>query len=249
MSWRGPRLGIALATVTAIGVISVASPLGRAIARGLVLLANGDVNGLRTYVLGAGVWAPAVMAGLMVLQAVIAPLPSSPVSYVNGLLFGVWWGGVLSWASALLAAAVCFALSRHFGRPAAERLITRSAVEWSDRFFRRFGAYAVLIGRLVPIVSFDVVSYGAGLTRMSFNSFIIATAVGMIPGTLLYVYLGRLGRQSGGALMWTLTALTALGVIVALAARIFSKRLLKTPADSDLTLRRCEPHERGGERC
>jgi uncharacterized membrane protein YdjX (TVP38/TMEM64 family) len=124
LSWRGPRLGIALAIVTAIGAISVASPLGRAIARGLVLLANGDVNGLRTYVLGAGAWAPAVMAGLMVLQAVIAPLPSSPVSYVNGLLFGVWWGGVLSWASALLAAAVCFALRRHVGRPAAERLIT-----------------------------------------------------------------------------------------------------------------------------
>lgn len=169
----------------------------------------------------------------MVLQAMVAPLPSSPVTYVNGLLFGLWWGGLLSWASALAAAAICFGLSRRFGRPVAQRLVTARAVEWSDRFFERFGAYAVLLGRLLPFVSFDVVSYGAGLTRMSFMGFMAATAIGMIPGTLLYAYLGRLGGESGAALMWTLVALTALGLFVLLAGRKVTRRLVVTPSDAE----------------
>jgi uncharacterized membrane protein YdjX (TVP38/TMEM64 family) len=74
----------------------------------VILLSEGDVGNLRSRVLEAGAWAPLVSAALMILQAVLAPLPSSPVTYLNGLLFGLWWGGLLSWASALVAAAICF---------------------------------------------------------------------------------------------------------------------------------------------
>jgi uncharacterized membrane protein YdjX (TVP38/TMEM64 family) len=224
----------------AVIILGALTPIRHGVFRAVMLLAEGDVAGLRAQVLDAGVWAPLVLAGLMILQAVIAPLPSSPVTYVNGLLFGLWWGGLLSWASALVAAAICFALSRHFGRPIAQRLVTARAIEWSDRFFERFGAYAVLLGRLLPFVSFDVVSYGAGLTRMSFTGFMAATAIGMIPGTLLYAYLGRLGGDSGVALMWTLAALTALGVVVLLAGTKVTQRLVVTRKEFD-------PHDRRRE--
>jgi uncharacterized membrane protein YdjX (TVP38/TMEM64 family) len=107
------------------------------------------------------------------------------------------------------------------------------AIAWGDRFFERFGVYAVVVGRLLPFVSFDLVSYGAGLTGMSFSAFIVATAVGMIPGTLLYAYLGRLGGDSGGALLWTLVALPALGLLALLVGRRFTRRLLAGPEDSE----------------
>jgi uncharacterized membrane protein YdjX (TVP38/TMEM64 family) len=224
-------------------LLGAVAPIRQGVFHAVTLLSKGDVAGLRVHVLDAGAWAPLVLAGLMVLQAVVAPLPSSPVTYVNGLLFGLWWGGLLSWASALVAAALCFALSRRFGRPAAQRFVTARALEWSDRFFERFGVYAVLLGRLLPVVSFDVVSYGAGLTRMSFVSFMAATAIGMIPGTLLYAYLGRLGGESGGALMWTLVALTALGLIVLLAGRTVSRRLVVASGGSEPSRQRRD--ERG----
>lgn len=189
------------------------------------VLARADVGALRAYVLGFGAWAPLVSTGLMIVQAVLAPLPSSPVTFVNGLVFGPWWGGLLSWASALVGAGICFWLSRRFGRPLAERLVSRGALEWSDGFFTRFGVHAVLLGRLLPVVSFDVVSYGAGLTGMSFSVFMLATAIGMIPGTLLYSYLGHLGGRSARALLWTIAAITALGVLFLLLKPKFSERV------------------------
>lgn len=195
------------------GIIVVLASLTPA--RGVVaLLASGDVGAIRAWVLGFGVWAPIASVALMLLQTLVAPLPSSPITFANGLVFGVWWGALLSWASALGSAALAFGLSRAFGRPVAERLATRAAVAWSDAFFARWGVWAVLVGRLLPVVSFDVISYAAGLTPLRFGGFLFATGLGMMPGTLLYTWLGHLGGRSAAALLWTLAALTALGALV-----------------------------------
>ncbi|MBI2529450.1 MAG: TVP38/TMEM64 family protein [Candidatus Rokubacteria bacterium] len=208
------RRGVLLALALAGGVVALVLALRGEPPEPVRVLAHGDIAGLRVYVLSFGAWAPLVSGGLMVLQAVIAPLPASAITYVNGLMFGAWWGGLLSWGSALGAAALCFGLSRILGRPAVGRLVSPRALAWSDAFFARFGPYAVLIGRLSPVVSFDVVSYGAGLTPMSFAGFLTATAVGMVPATLVYSYLGHLGGSSGQALLWTVGTLTLLGVLV-----------------------------------
>ena len=76
------------------------------------LLAVGDLAGVRDYLRSFGVWAPLVSAALVQVQAIVAPLPSFPIMYANGLLFGTWWGGLLSWASILLSALLCFGLGR-----------------------------------------------------------------------------------------------------------------------------------------
>lgn len=201
------------ALAVAAGIIVVLASL-TPVRLAVTLLASGDVAGIRAWILGFGIWAPVASVALMLLQAIIAPLPASPVTYANGLLFGVWWGALLSWSSALAAAAIAFGLSRTFGRPVAERLVTRGALEWSDGFVARWGGWAVLVGRLLPVVSFDVVSYGAGLTPMRLDVFLLATAVGMVPGTLFYAWLGHLGGESGVAMLWTIAALAALGAVV-----------------------------------
>ena len=67
----------------------------------------------------------------------------------------------------------------------------RGGLESADRWFARWGVYAVFAGRLLPGVAFDAISYAAGLTRMRFRSFIAATALGIFPQTFLYSYLGR----------------------------------------------------------
>jgi uncharacterized membrane protein YdjX (TVP38/TMEM64 family) len=202
------------AGAAALATVVAASPLGAALVEAARLLVRGDAGALREAVLAAGAWAPVVSIALMVLQAVVAPLPSSPVTYANGLVFGVWWGSLISWSGALLAAAICFGLGRRLGRPVVERIVSRPALAAADAFLARFGTRAVLLGRLLPVVSFDVVSYAAGATRIPLPGFLVATAIGMIPGTILYSALGDLGGGSGRALLWTLAALTALGVLV-----------------------------------
>ncbi len=72
------------------------------------------------------------------------------------------------------------------------------------------GAIIILVLRLIPLISFDAISYAAGLSSISFPKFLLATALGMTPGTFLFVYLG--GASLGPRLYAALGALAVLGV-------------------------------------
>ncbi|MDE0426398.1 MAG: TVP38/TMEM64 family protein [Candidatus Poribacteria bacterium] len=173
-----------------------------------------NVETLRDYIAGYGALAPLVSALLMVLQSVIAPLPAFLITFANGLLFGVWWGAALSWSSAMLGAALCFFIARALGRPVVVKLLSESAMNTSDRFFQRYGQHTVLIARLVPVISFDVISYGSGLTSMRFVWFAVATGIGQLPATLLYSYLGDRVSGSIKALFWAFGIVIAVSIII-----------------------------------
>ena len=181
--------------------------------RAATLLGRGDVSGLRDYILSFGLWAPVVSASLMVLQALVAPLPAFVLAFANGLAFGTFWGGMLSLISSSLAAALSFGISRALGRGVVVALVGGTSLESADRWFLRWGAYAVLVARLVPIISFDVISFAAGLTRMRFWWFMAATAVGMAPATFVYSYLGGRAPQYVWVLLVVFGAVIA-GVVV-----------------------------------
>ena len=170
----------------------------------------------RAYIASYGALAPVVSAVLMIFQSVIAPLPAFLITFANGLLFGVWWGAALSWSSAMLGATLCFFIARLLGRPVIVRLLSESAVNTSDQFFQRYGKHAVLIARLVPVISFDAISYGAGLTGMRFLWFGIATGIGQLPATLLYSYLGDRVTGSIKALFWGFGIVVAVSIIIGL---------------------------------
>ncbi len=170
---------------------------------------------MREYIAGFGPLAPLISALLMIFQSVAAPLPAFLITFANGLLFGVWWGAALSWSSAMLGAALCFSIARYFGRPVVVKLISESALASSDRFFERYGKHAVLIARLVPIISFDVISYGSGLTGLRFLGFWIATGMGQLPATILYSYLGDEATGTIKILFW------AFGVVIAISVLTF----------------------------
>ncbi len=209
------RLGFSLALVITGGMVYLLSEtVRREINRGVSMLAAGDIGGVRDFILSFGVWAPIVSALLMILQALAAPLPAFVIAFANGLAFGAFWGGLLSLVSATAAAALSFGLARALGRSAVQGLIGKAGLESADRWFARYGVYAVLVARLVPIVSFDVISYAAGLTRMGFWGFLSATVLGMLPATLLYSYLGEQAPQY----VWVL--LLAFGVVIAVAVMV-----------------------------
>jgi uncharacterized membrane protein YdjX (TVP38/TMEM64 family) len=207
---RRVRLALALGATAAFGVAYFLSTEFRSeVNRGAGILYRGDVAGLRDYILSFGAWAPVVSALLMVLQALAAPLPAFVLTFANGLAFGTLWGGMLSLGSATLAAAISFWLARALGRGPVEALVGKAGLESTDRWFARWGAYAILIARLVPILSFDVISFAAGLTRMGFWGFLVATAVGATPATFVYSYLG------GQAPQYVQVLLIAFGIVIA----------------------------------
>jgi uncharacterized membrane protein YdjX (TVP38/TMEM64 family) len=169
------------------------------------------VEAVRAWALGFGALAPLASAALMVLQAVVAPLPAFVVTFANGLLFGWAWGALLSWSSAMAGAALCFWIARALGRPAVERLVGgAAALDAVDRFFARNGPRAILVARLLPFVPFDLVSYGAGLTPTRLAPFLVATGLGQLPATLVYSWLGESFTGSVRVLFWAFSLLAAL---------------------------------------
>lgn len=191
--------------------------------RALGVLGRGDIAGLRDYILSFGVLAPAASCFLIVLQALAAPVPSFVITFANGLAFGLFWGWLLSVFGHALAATVCFWISRSLGRVPVEALVGRAGLQSADRWFARWGAYAIFAARLFPGIAFDAVSYAAGLTSMQFRKFLAATTLGIAPQTLVYSYLGD--RAPG--YIWPLLVVSALVVVGAMVA-VLRRR---TPAE------------------
>ena len=138
-----------------------------------------------------GAMAPLAFIGAMALAIVVAPIPSVPLTVASGMAFGPFLGGVYSLVGALSGAAIAFSIARLFGREIIERVLGREVIFYpkcADRVLVRI----VFISRLLPIVSFDVVSYGAGLSQISFLRFALATLVGMVPFTFIYAYYGTI---------------------------------------------------------
>lgn len=190
----------------------------------LFMFASGDFTAVREFVASYGGYAALISFLLMVFQSVAAPIPAFLLTFANASLFGWWRGAILSWTSAMAGAAVCFVIARVLGRDAAERLTSRTGLRQIDTFFEKYGKNTVLICRLLPFMSFDIVSYAAGLTSMSFGAFFIATGIGQLPATLVYSYVG--GMLTGGAKLFVtgLFILFALSALIVLARNIYMDR-------------------------
>lgn len=176
-----------------------------------VMFASGDFTEVKQFIESYGVYAAAISFALMVLQSVMAPLPAFVLTFANANLFGWWQGAILSWSSAMAGAALCFYIARILGRDVAEKLTSKAGLKQVDEFFEKYGNNTILICRLLPFVSFDIVSYAAGLTSMSFWDFFIATGIGQLPATIVYSYVG--GFLTGGAKLFMLGLLITFSLV------------------------------------
>lgn len=187
------------------------------------LLLAGDPDPLRDWLRGFGAWAPVVSALLQIATSVFPPLPSFLLGIANAMLYGLWWGALLTFVTALLAAAVCFGIARVVGRPGVERLISPESLQRMDAFMERRGILAVFAGRLIPFINPDVVSYAAGVTRIGWIPFLAAILAGSIPATLFYSAVGATAVEVSGRVA-VLVAISALGPLLLLA--LLRKRIL-----------------------
>ena len=173
-----------LAAIALLILLSLVIPMGDLV--GLL-----DPENIERWLQEAGGMAPVFFVLLMTTAVVLSPIPSLPLTLAAGAFFGPFQGGLYSVLGGLLGASLAFLLARFLGRRLLERVLTghiNFCVDCSDKLLTR----VVLVSRLLPFVSFDIVSYGAGLTGMSLRRFVLATALGMIPLTFVYTYFGSL---------------------------------------------------------
>jgi len=137
-----------------------------------------------------GSWGVAGSILLMIAHTFI-PFPAEFVAIANGMVYGPIWGTVITWTGAMLGAFVGFGLARAFGRPLVQRMIARKDWRRVDAWTARQGTAAVFVGRFVPVISFNLINWAAGLTNMSWWTFTWATGLGILPMTALMVGLGH----------------------------------------------------------
>jgi len=183
--------------------------------------ATGGVEHFRQQLLSYGPWAVVISTGLMIGQAIIAPLPANVVTITNGLVFGPLWGALLSWVTTLIGASLCFMLSRSFGKPFAEKIVGDS-LQKAERFFKKYGLQAMFAVRIIPFVPFDAVSYGAGLIGVPFRSFLAATSIGIIPSILIYSYVGSIAPNFYWWILMGMLGVSLIGIVVGLV--VMTKR-------------------------
>lgn len=203
-------LGLAMVVVP-LACYFLIPPVHAEVQHALGVLTTGDAASLRAYLLSFGIWAPVISLLIMITQAVVAPIPAFLVVFANGLAFGVFWGWLLSLAGQTLAATVCYWIARLLGRDPVEGLVGKFGLETADRWFDRWGVLGVFLIRILPGISFDAISYAAGLTSMRFLPFLLASVAGSAPQLLVYVVLGTYAPGS----IWLLTAVSlAIGLAV-----------------------------------
>ena len=176
-----------------------------------------------------GVWAPLVFVAAYMLATVLL-IPGSVLTLGAGAVFGLGWGLVWVTLGANLGAQAAFLIGRHLARNwVAGKIENRPAFRAIDQAVGEEGWKIVGLTRLSPAFPFTFLNYAFGLTRVSFQHYAFATFFGMMPGTVLYVYLGALaqagitseGRTPG---QW---ALLIVGLLATLAVTVFVTRVAR----------------------
>jgi uncharacterized membrane protein YdjX (TVP38/TMEM64 family) len=186
---------------------------------------QGNIDRLKAYILSFGVWAPVISALLMIAQSVILFLPAFPIFVVNALLFGWVWGMLLSWGSAVVGSMVCFSIAKNLGRPVVRKLVNREYLNTADAALQRYEKYIIPLFGCVPAISFDIISYAAGLTLLTFWEFFPLVCIAQIPSAFLYSYcVDKIDRGALDVYWWVAFSLF---LFLGLASLVFRKYLTR----------------------
>ena len=152
---------------------------------------GGQLPRFTLWVDGLGLWGPTVFI-VGYIGATVAFVPGSVLSLAAGAIFGLASGVVYVMTGATIGACLAFLVARYIAREAIEQRLTgNERFTAIARAVGREGLKIVVLLRLSPIFPFNLLNYALGLTRVSFTDYLIA-CLGMIPGTFLYIYYGKL---------------------------------------------------------
>ncbi len=176
-----------------------------------------DGAALRGWIDQFGLLGPLAIIGLMTLAILASPIPSAPIAVAAGAAYGHTWGTVYVLLGAEIGALAAFGVARLVGYDVLRRWFgDRLTTGWLGSQNTLMGI--VLISRLIPFISFDLVSYAAGLTVLSFWRFAIATFAGIIPASFLLAHFGtEMTSGETDRIMITVLLLGAITLIPVLA--------------------------------
>jgi uncharacterized membrane protein YdjX (TVP38/TMEM64 family) len=226
--WQRPLVLVGLVAVLMVGV--------------WVLPVGDYLGAVLDWTQGLGVWGPVVVAGFYIVACVLF-LPGSVLTLGAGFLFNILVGTVTVSIGSTLGACTAFLVGRKLVRGwVAGKVAGNARFAAIDDAVGRQGFKIVLLVRLSPVFPFNLLNYAFGLTKVSFWRYALASWIGMLPGTVMYVYLGSAarsladvvaGRVEGGAGQRILfgVGLAVTGIVVWLVTRVARQALRESVPD------------------
>jgi uncharacterized membrane protein YdjX (TVP38/TMEM64 family) len=195
-----------------------------------------------------GIWGVLLFILVYILATVLF-FPASILTIGAGFIFGVLLGTAIVSIAATVGAALAFLIARYLARNQIERRVANNLkFKRIDRAIGERGAKLVFLLRLIPLIPFNLSNYFYGLTAVKFWSYVLASWIGMLPGTLLYVYLGAAGKaslsgaagQASGRSPWEYVlfaaGLIATVIVTVWVTRIARRELSKTDNEGVLPI-------------
>ena len=178
----------------------------------------------------AGLWGPLLIIGLMTLAIVASPIPSAPIALVAGATYGHVAGTIFVAIGAELGAVIAFLIARYIGRGAVRRVLGDKS-DYGLLGSQNALTLTVFGSRLLPFISFDAISYAAGLSKLHLWRFLLATFAGILPASFVLAHVGA-GALEGdyGLTEW---AVLGLGLITALPFLAMALRQRAPPGASE----------------
>lgn len=178
-----PGLKVFLLGMLVLGIALIAGAFYVVAHRGV------SASAIEETILSFGAWGVLASIGLMVLHSFV-PFPAEFLAIANGMVYGPVWGLVITWTGAMLGAFLAFGLARVLGRPFVEMMVAKKHWHLLDEWAVAQGWRLVLVSRFIPIISFNLINYAVGVTRISWWTFAWATGIGILPATTLMVLAG-----------------------------------------------------------
>lgn len=187
--WHSPHTGRLLLLIIAVTAFTVVTMI-------IVELLGGP-TAFRNLIQNAGAWTPVVFVLLKAATYVIAPLSGTSIKLASGALFGPWEGLLLSVAGDTLGSSLNYWIARIFGRAGVKKFAGARSLKQVDHVIGKVATWRILLAsRVVLSFMYDFISYAAGLARIPFGQFLWVSALGGIPISLLYSFLGDAAVES-----------------------------------------------------
>ncbi|MBL1274642.1 MAG: TVP38/TMEM64 family protein [Ectothiorhodospiraceae bacterium] len=181
----------------------------------ITLLENGDA--LKDKIQSLGMAGPALIIAAMVLAIIMSPIPSAPIALAAGALYGHTTGTIYILIGAELGAIIAFFIARILGINVLQQWMGNQLAHNLLGSQQKLMAI-VFFSRLLPFISFDIISYAAGLTALSFWRFAIATLAGIAPASFLLAHLGaEMSTGESNIIAYTLLGFSLISVLLFLA--------------------------------
>ena len=189
-----------------------------------------NVYKIKEWVSGFGIIAPLVYIGFYIV-ATLFFLPGLPITVLSGVAFGPVWGVVYVWIGATIGVSLAFLVARYVARELVENWVSgNTQFQKIDEKVEQEGWRILMFTRLVPIFPFNLQNYAYGLTKIKFFTYMLVSAIFMLPGTIAYVQIGGALVSGEGNLSKTLVYLSIAGILI-LFVSLIPKFLRKRQSD------------------